>query len=103
MDRILYKLGVSLALGLIVGLQRERTDAGLAGFRTFPLVTVFGTLCATLSLPDRKDLTHWPEAEPRTWISLMTDRTPTTALAASSARCLRSAVFTWPRKRTVPL
>ena len=29
------RLGIALGLGLLVGLQRERTDAKLAGFRTF--------------------------------------------------------------------
>ena len=42
------QLGISVLLGLLVGLQRERTEAEMAGFRTFPLITVFGTLCAIL-------------------------------------------------------
>ncbi len=42
-------MGVALCLGLIVGLQRQRTDARVAGFRTFPLVTLFGTICATVA------------------------------------------------------
>lgn len=42
-------LGIAVALGLLVGLQRQRAGAPLAGFRTFPLVTVFGALCAMLS------------------------------------------------------
>jgi uncharacterized membrane protein (DUF4010 family) len=42
-------LGISLGLGLLVGMQRERVDAPLAGVRTFPLITVFGTLCAMLA------------------------------------------------------
>lgn len=46
---ILQRLGVALGLGLLVGLQRQRTEARLAGFRTFPLVTVFGTFCALLA------------------------------------------------------
>ncbi|MEW6305228.1 MAG: MgtC/SapB family protein [Verrucomicrobiota bacterium] len=46
----LEPLGIALGLGLLVGLQRERTDAQLAGFRTFPLVTVAGTLCAQLAV-----------------------------------------------------
>jgi uncharacterized membrane protein (DUF4010 family) len=45
---ILERLGVALGLGLLVGLQRQRTEAHLAGFRTFPLVTVFGSFCALL-------------------------------------------------------
>lgn len=42
------QLLISLLLGLLVGLQRERTEAGLAGFRTFPLVTILGSLCAMM-------------------------------------------------------
>lgn len=42
-------LGVSLGLGMLVGLQRERSKALVAGIRTFPLVSVLGTLCAMLS------------------------------------------------------
>lgn len=45
----LQRLGVALGLGLLVGLQRQRTEARLAGFRTFPLVTVFGCFCALLA------------------------------------------------------
>jgi uncharacterized membrane protein (DUF4010 family) len=41
-------LAIALGLGLIVGLQRERAEAGLAGLRTFPLVTLLGALCALL-------------------------------------------------------
>ena len=47
--RIFQQLGIALGLGLLVGLQRQRTDARLAGFRTFPIVTVMGTLTALLS------------------------------------------------------
>ncbi len=43
------QLGISLALGLLIGLQRERVSAHLAGFRTFALVAVFGTITAQLS------------------------------------------------------
>jgi len=42
-------LGLAVGLGLLVGLQRERADSRLAGLRTFPLITVFGVLCALLS------------------------------------------------------
>jgi uncharacterized membrane protein (DUF4010 family) len=47
----LEQLGVSLALGLLIGLQRERTEASVAGVRTFPLIAMFGTVCAILSAP----------------------------------------------------
>src|SRR5688572_8779892 len=42
-------LGISLALGLLIGLQRERAEARLGGIRTFPLLSLFGTLCAFLA------------------------------------------------------
>ena len=50
MDEVLLfrQLGISVLLGLLVGLQRERTESEMAGFRTFPLITIFGTLCAML-------------------------------------------------------
>jgi uncharacterized membrane protein (DUF4010 family) len=43
------QIGVALALGLLVGMQRERTGSAVAGVRTFPLITMFGTVCALLS------------------------------------------------------
>jgi len=43
------RLGLAAALGLLVGLQREHVGTNLAGIRTFPLFTVFGTLCALLA------------------------------------------------------
>lgn len=46
------KAGVSLALGLLVGLQRERSASALAGIRTFPLITLFGTVMAFMALPN---------------------------------------------------
>jgi uncharacterized membrane protein (DUF4010 family) len=39
----------SLAIGLLIGLERERTPSAKAGLRTFALVAVFGTLSALLS------------------------------------------------------
>jgi uncharacterized membrane protein (DUF4010 family) len=44
------RLGIALGLGLLVGLQRERTKKALAGFRTFPLVCAAGFLCGLLTL-----------------------------------------------------
>lgn len=43
------ELAVALGLGLLVGLQRERTEKSVAGVRTFPLITIFGTVCAQLA------------------------------------------------------
>ncbi|MCA8998096.1 MAG: MgtC/SapB family protein, partial [Planctomycetaceae bacterium] len=40
---------IAFGLGLLVGLQREWAEKRVAGARTFPLITVFGTLCAMLS------------------------------------------------------
>lgn len=45
----LTTLGISLGLGLLIGLQRERTDNRLGGIRTFPIVSLLGTLCAWLA------------------------------------------------------
>lgn len=40
------QLGASLAIGLLIGLERERHPEAKAGARTFALVALFGTLCA---------------------------------------------------------
>jgi len=48
LSQVFLKLGTALGLGLLVGLQRERVASRLAGFRTFPLVTVLGTVTALL-------------------------------------------------------
>jgi uncharacterized membrane protein (DUF4010 family) len=42
-------LAIAVGLGLLVGLQRERVKAELAGLRTFPLITMFGVICAMLA------------------------------------------------------
>jgi uncharacterized membrane protein (DUF4010 family) len=42
-------LAISLGLGLLIGLQRERSEARLGGIRTFPLISLFGTLCGLLA------------------------------------------------------
>jgi uncharacterized membrane protein (DUF4010 family) len=47
---ILKDLGISLLLGLLVGLQREHAGEGRPGMRTFPLITVFGTVAAVLGM-----------------------------------------------------
>ena len=46
---LFQQLGIALGLGLLVGLQRESTASPLAGVRTFPLVTIFGTVCGLLA------------------------------------------------------
>jgi uncharacterized membrane protein (DUF4010 family) len=45
----LVRLGIAAALGLLVGLQRERAASRLAGIRTFPLITIWGTLSGLLA------------------------------------------------------
>lgn len=42
-------LGISLGLGLLVGLQREQVATQLAGLRTFALITVLGTISGLLA------------------------------------------------------
>ena len=46
---LVQQLALALGLGLLVGLQREWTAHHLAGIRTFPLITVLGTVLANLS------------------------------------------------------
>lgn len=46
---LIESLGLALGLGLLVGLQRERTAPSVAGIRTFALITLAGALSALLS------------------------------------------------------
>lgn len=39
----------SVAIGLLIGVERERNPSAKAGLRTFPLITLFGTLAAALA------------------------------------------------------
>ncbi len=51
-DNALFHLphfATSLAIGLLIGLERERSPSAKAGLRTFALVALFGTLAAMLS------------------------------------------------------
>ena len=56
----------SLAIGLLIGLERERSPAAKAGLRTFALVALFGTVAAMLSeetatpVADGWTAGHWP-------------------------------------------
>lgn len=49
MDPALQQLLIGAGLGMLVGLQRERTASSLAGIRTFTLVALLGTLSAQLA------------------------------------------------------
>ena len=49
MEPMFQQLGVAVLLGLLVGLQREHAASGIAGMRTFPLITVLGSLSAMLA------------------------------------------------------
>lgn len=46
---VLPRYLVAIALGLLMGLERERNPAALAGLRTFALTALFGTLAAHLA------------------------------------------------------
>jgi uncharacterized membrane protein (DUF4010 family) len=54
----LQQLSIALGLGLLVGLQREHVASRLAGIRTFPMVTILGTVCGMLG----QNLGGWPVA-----------------------------------------
>jgi uncharacterized membrane protein (DUF4010 family) len=47
--QIAQQLIVSLGLGMLIGLQRERSGSTVAGIRTFPLITLFGTISGQLA------------------------------------------------------
>jgi uncharacterized membrane protein (DUF4010 family) len=49
MDPLFQQLGISVLLGLLVGLQREHAAEGTAGLRTFPLITLLGSVSAVLA------------------------------------------------------
>lgn len=44
-----HQLIISVVLGLLVGLQRQRADSPLGGIRTFSLISLLGTACALLA------------------------------------------------------
>lgn len=47
-SEIYQALAISLGLGLLVGLQREYRASEIAGIRTFPLITLLGTLSTVI-------------------------------------------------------
>ena len=42
-------MGISVLLGLLVGLQRQHVTTAVPGVRTFALITVLGTVSAQLA------------------------------------------------------
>ncbi|HKQ47388.1 MAG TPA: MgtC/SapB family protein [Phycisphaerae bacterium] len=49
--KVFLDLALSLGVGLLVGLQRERVGSSIAGIRTFPLIALAGTVAASLPAP----------------------------------------------------
>lgn len=49
LSSLFLQVAISLALGMLVGLQRERSESGLAGVRTFPLITALGSVCGLMA------------------------------------------------------
>ncbi len=45
---IYQAIAISAGLGLLVGLQRQWSESEIAGIRTFPLITLLGTVCGLL-------------------------------------------------------
>ena len=45
---LIYQLVIAVALGMLVGLQRERADKVVAGIRTFPIIGMLGVFCGVL-------------------------------------------------------
>lgn len=44
----IQQLSVSLGIGMLLGLQRERTERSIGGIRTFPFISLMGTVCAMI-------------------------------------------------------
>jgi uncharacterized membrane protein (DUF4010 family) len=43
---ILQQIAVAFGLGLLLGLERERRGSLIGGIRTFPIISLFGAVCA---------------------------------------------------------
>ncbi len=52
---LVYQVLLALGLGLLVGFQRQWADKKVAGIRTYPLITVLGTLSTAVS----EDIGGW--------------------------------------------
>ncbi len=48
--RLFSQIAISLLLGLLIGLQRQRAESHIGGIRTYPLIAAFGTLSGWLAL-----------------------------------------------------
>ena len=48
-ESLLLQMAIALALGFLVGLQRQRAQSEIAGIRTFPLITLTGLMTAVLA------------------------------------------------------
>ena len=48
--KLFGQIAISLLLGLLIGLQRQRTDSAIGGIRTFPMIAAFGTVCGWMGL-----------------------------------------------------
>ena len=47
--KLFEPLAIAFGVGLLVGMQRERKASPIAGIRTFPLITILGSLSAILA------------------------------------------------------
>lgn len=47
--KLFGQIAISLLLGLLIGLQRQRAESHVGGIRTFPLIAAFGTVCGWLA------------------------------------------------------
>jgi uncharacterized membrane protein (DUF4010 family) len=62
---VLLNLAIALAVGMLVGLQREKAGSELAGVRTFPLLTMLGAMLVMVSqrlFPGEAGGAAWPTA-----------------------------------------
>jgi len=50
MPAVFGRLGMAGLLGFLVGMQREHTEGGMPGLRTFPLITLSGSVFALLGI-----------------------------------------------------
>jgi uncharacterized membrane protein YhiD involved in acid resistance len=48
-SKLFGQIAISLLLGLLIGLQRQRAASSLGGIRTFPLIAAFGTVCGWMA------------------------------------------------------